>query len=182
MRQRAMVIFLRCQRSLRNEHSAFSTQHSAPKHTVTAYNRASSLCGLCVLGGELFPNDFHTRFYFSVPLSLRGGFSWMNIHSLTIESTRSAISQKEFTPVDLAKNFYKKIKAEDPEIHAYLTLCEDRALQQAERIDRIVKAGDPLPPLAGVPIGIKDVLVTKGVRTTAGSKILENFIPPYEIG
>src|ERR1051326_999111 len=104
----------------------------------------------------------------------------MNINSLTIESTRSAISQKEFTPVDLAKNFYKKIKAEDPEIQAYLTLCEDRALQQAERIDRMVKAGDPLPPLAGVPIGIKDVLVTKGVRTTAGSKILENFIPPYD--
>ncbi|HZD95323.1 MAG TPA: Asp-tRNA(Asn)/Glu-tRNA(Gln) amidotransferase subunit GatA, partial [Candidatus Sulfotelmatobacter sp.] len=65
-------------------------------------------------------------------------------------------------------------------IHAYLNLCEDRALQQAERIDRIVKAGDPLPPLAGVPVGIKDVMVTKGVRTTAGSKILENFIPPYD--
>src|ERR1051326_6866424 len=104
----------------------------------------------------------------------------MNIHSLTIESTRSAILQKKFTAADLAKNFYKKIEAEDPEIHAYLTLCEDRALQQAERIDRMVKAGDPLPPLAGVPIGIKDVMVTKGVRTTAGSKILENFIPPYD--
>src|ERR1041385_6345851 len=104
----------------------------------------------------------------------------MNIHSLTIESTRSACSQKEFTPVDLAKNFYKKIKAEDPEIQAYLTLCEDRALHQADRIDRLVNAGDPLPPLAGVPIGIKDVMVTKGVRTTAGSKILENFIPPYD--
>ncbi len=104
----------------------------------------------------------------------------MDINSFTIESTRSAISQKEFTAADLAKNFYKKIEAEDPEIHAYLTLCEDRALQQADRVDRIVKAGDPLPPLAGVPIGIKDVMVTKGVRTTAGSKILENFIPPYD--
>src|ERR1041385_3637840 len=103
----------------------------------------------------------------------------MNIHSLTIESTRSACSQKEFTPVDLAKNFYKKIKAEDPEIQAYLTLCEDRARQQAERIDRMASAGDPLPPLAGVPVGIKDVMVTRGVRTTAGSKILESFIPPY---
>jgi aspartyl-tRNA(Asn)/glutamyl-tRNA(Gln) amidotransferase subunit A len=104
----------------------------------------------------------------------------LDINSFTIESTRSAISQKEFTAADLAKNFYKKIEAEDPEIHAYLTLCEDRALQQADRVDRIVKAGDPLPPLAGVPIGIKDVMVTKGVRTTAGSKILENFIPPYD--
>jgi len=104
----------------------------------------------------------------------------LDINSFTIESTRSVISQKEFTAADLAKNFYKKIEAEDPEIHAYLTLCEDRALQQADRVDRIVNAGDPLPPLAGVPIGIKDVMATKGVRTTAGSKILENFIPPYD--
>jgi aspartyl-tRNA(Asn)/glutamyl-tRNA(Gln) amidotransferase subunit A len=76
--------------------------------------------------------------------------------------------------------FYSKIKSDDPEIHAYLTLCEDRARRQAERIDEMASAGDPLPPLAGVAVGIKDVMVTKGVRTTAGSKVLENFIPPYD--
>jgi aspartyl-tRNA(Asn)/glutamyl-tRNA(Gln) amidotransferase subunit A len=104
----------------------------------------------------------------------------VDLHSLTIDSTRSAIAQRKFTATDLVKEFYQKIKSEDPEIHAYLTLCEDRALQQAGCIDRLASAGDPLPPLAGVPVGIKDVMVTNGVRTTAGSKILENFTPPYD--
>src|SRR5207253_7970427 len=59
-------------------------------------------------------------------------------------------------------------------------LCRERALSQAARIDALAAKGDPLPPLAGVPIAIKDVMVTRGVRTTAGSKILENYIPPYD--
>src|SRR5689334_789390 len=104
----------------------------------------------------------------------------MNISSLTIDSTRTAIAEKQFTASGLVEEFCKKIKAEDGDIHAYLTLSEDRALQQAARIDRLAAKGDPLPPLGGVPMGIKDVMVTKGVRTTAGSKTLENFIPPYD--
>src|SRR6266852_2356830 len=104
----------------------------------------------------------------------------MNIDSLTIESTRTAIAEKQSTASSLVEEFYKKIKSEDGEIHAYLTLSEDRALQQAARIDKLAAQGDPLPPLAGVPMGIKDVMVTRGVRTTAGSKVLENFIPPYD--
>jgi aspartyl-tRNA(Asn)/glutamyl-tRNA(Gln) amidotransferase subunit A len=104
----------------------------------------------------------------------------MDLNSLTIESARTAIAEKRVTPSSLVENFYKKIKTDDPEIHAYLTLCEDRAFAHAKRIESLVSQGSPLPPLAGVPIGIKDVMVTKGVRTTAGSKILENFIPPYD--
>jgi aspartyl-tRNA(Asn)/glutamyl-tRNA(Gln) amidotransferase subunit A len=104
----------------------------------------------------------------------------MNLETLTIDSTRAAIAQKHMTAAGLVEAFYSKIKSDDPEIHAYLTLCEDRARRQAERIDEMASAGDPLPPLAGVAVGIKDVMVTKGVRTTAGSKVLENFIPPYD--
>ncbi|MBZ5530358.1 MAG: Asp-tRNA(Asn)/Glu-tRNA(Gln) amidotransferase subunit GatA [Acidobacteriia bacterium] len=104
----------------------------------------------------------------------------MDVSQLTIAATRSAIAEKKTTAVRLAESFYKKIKAEDPDIHAYLTLCEDRALAQAQRMDDLAAQGGPLPPLAGVPMGIKDVMVTRGVRTTAGSKILENFIPPYD--
>ena len=78
------------------------------------------------------------------------------------------------------EQFYSKIKDENPEIHAYLTLSEDRAFAQAKRIDDLVSKGAALPPLAGVPLGIKDGMVTKGLRTTAGSKILENYIPPYD--
>jgi aspartyl-tRNA(Asn)/glutamyl-tRNA(Gln) amidotransferase subunit A len=104
----------------------------------------------------------------------------LDLTNLTIESTRAAIAEKRVTPSALVEDFYKKIKAEDPEIQAYLTLCEDRALKQAKHIDDLVSKGAPLPLLAGVPIGIKDVMVTKGIRTTAGSKILGNFIPPYD--
>jgi len=104
----------------------------------------------------------------------------IDLNSLTIDSVRAAIAAKQITASSLVEQFYRKIKAEDPEIHAYLTLCEDRAAQRAKAIDDMVSRGAALPPLAGVPIGIKDVMVTKGVRTTAGSKVLENFIPPYD--
>src|SRR6476661_1012389 len=104
----------------------------------------------------------------------------MDLNSLTIDSTRTAVAAKQIAASELVKKFYGKIKSEDPEIHAYLTLCEDQALKHAKQIDDLVSKGSPLPPLAGVPVGIKDVMVTKGIRTTAGSKILENFIPPYD--
>jgi aspartyl-tRNA(Asn)/glutamyl-tRNA(Gln) amidotransferase subunit A len=106
--------------------------------------------------------------------------SQLELTSLTIESTRTAIAERRFTASNLVEQFYGKIKAEDPEIHAYLTLSEARALAQAKRIDALVSQGAPLPPLAGVPVGIKDVMVTQGVRTTAGSRVLETFIPPYD--
>ena len=104
----------------------------------------------------------------------------MQIDHLTIESTRSAIAEKRLTATSVVEEFYRKIKAEDEDVHAYLTLCEERAFAQAKRIDDLVARSGPLPPLAGVPVAIKDVMVTKGVRTTAGSKILEHFVPPYD--
>jgi aspartyl-tRNA(Asn)/glutamyl-tRNA(Gln) amidotransferase subunit A len=104
----------------------------------------------------------------------------MDLNALTIESARTAIAEKHATASDLVEQFYAKIKADDPEIHSYLTLSQDRAFTQAKYMDGLVSQGAPLPPLAGVPVGIKDVMVTRGVRTTAGSKILENFIPPYD--
>ncbi|HEV8493880.1 MAG TPA: Asp-tRNA(Asn)/Glu-tRNA(Gln) amidotransferase subunit GatA [Candidatus Angelobacter sp.] len=104
----------------------------------------------------------------------------MDLNLLTVEAVRTAIAEKRTTAAALVEQFYAKIQADDADIHAYLTLSEDRAFAQAKHIDDFVSKGAPLPPLAGVPIGIKDVMVTKGLRTTAGSKILENFIPPYD--
>jgi aspartyl-tRNA(Asn)/glutamyl-tRNA(Gln) amidotransferase subunit A len=106
--------------------------------------------------------------------------SLMDLNSLTIEAVRNAIAEKRTTATTLVEQFYAKIKADDSDVHAYLTLSEDRALAQANYIDGLVSKGAALPPLAGVPTGIKDVMATKGVRTTAGSKILDNFIPPYD--
>ena len=104
----------------------------------------------------------------------------MDIDLLTVESTRTAIAEKQFTAAALVDAFYEKIRRDDPETGAYLTLSEDRAHAQAARIDGLADKGDALPPLAGVPIGVKDVISTTGVRTTAGSKILANYDPPYD--
>ena len=104
----------------------------------------------------------------------------MDLNALTIESARAAVAEGRATASALAESFYQKIEAEDGEVGAYLTLSRERALAKAAEIDGLTAKGDPLPPLAGVPIAVKDVLVTKGVRTTAGSKILEKFVPPYD--
>jgi aspartyl-tRNA(Asn)/glutamyl-tRNA(Gln) amidotransferase subunit A len=104
----------------------------------------------------------------------------MNIDALTVASTRIAMEEKQITAKALVDAFYAKIEAEDPAIGAYLTLSKERAYRQAARVDELADRGDELPALAGVPIAVKDVFTTKDVRTTAGSKILENFIAPYD--
>src|SRR5882724_1287254 len=104
----------------------------------------------------------------------------MNSPSLTIESARSSVQQRKTTALALAEAHYAQIQKEDGQIGAFLTLCKDRALEQADRIDRLAAEGKPLPVLGGVPVAIKDVMVTRGVRTTAGSKSLDKYIPPYD--
>ena len=104
----------------------------------------------------------------------------MNLNSLTIDAARSAVQDRKVTATTLAEEFYTEIQKDDPRIGAYLILSKDRALEQAGRMDQLVSRGEKLPPLGGVPIGIKDVLTTRGVRTTAGSKILGNYIPPCD--
>jgi aspartyl-tRNA(Asn)/glutamyl-tRNA(Gln) amidotransferase subunit A len=104
----------------------------------------------------------------------------MDLNLLTIDSARLAVQERQTTATSLAESFYQRIEKEDPQIHAYLTLCKDRALTQAQRIDKLADAGERLPALGGVPVAIKDVMVTRGVRSTAGSKILANFVPLYD--
>src|SRR5277367_4127062 len=104
----------------------------------------------------------------------------MNSTVLTIERVRSIVQKRKTTAFALAEAHYARIEKEDAQIGAYLTLCKERALEQADRIDRMAAEGKPLPPLGGVPVGIKDVMSTRGVRTTAGSKILGHYIPPYD--
>jgi len=104
----------------------------------------------------------------------------MELTALTIDAARSAIQDRKTTSMALVESFYELIQKEDGEIGAFLTLTKERALEQADRIDRIAAEGRPLPPLGGVPVGVKDVMCTRGVRTTAGSKILGNFVPPYD--
>jgi aspartyl-tRNA(Asn)/glutamyl-tRNA(Gln) amidotransferase subunit A len=81
---------------------------------------------------------------------------------------------------DLAAAYYDRIAANNGQLNIYLSLTKERALEQALRIDALATKGDPLPPLAGIPVGIKDVLVMRGAPSTAGSRILKGYRPPYD--
>ncbi len=94
----------------------------------------------------------------------------MNIDLLTIDSAREAVLRRQTTAKSLVDSFYAKIESEDPKIGAYLTLCRERAYAQAAKMDAVVDHGDDLPPLGGIPVAVKDLFMTRGVRTTAGSK------------
>jgi aspartyl-tRNA(Asn)/glutamyl-tRNA(Gln) amidotransferase subunit A len=98
----------------------------------------------------------------------------------TISSARDAVVSKKISARELAAEYFKRIASRNGELNAYLALSEERAHAQADKIDALIAAGKPAPPLAGVPIAIKDVISTRGVRTTCGSKILQNYIPPYD--
>ena len=105
----------------------------------------------------------------------------IDLNRLTISSTVTAIQERQTTATALVEDFYKKIEAEDRgRTNAYLALSKDRAFAKAAQVDAIADKGDPLPVLGGVPIAIKDVMNTRGVPTTAGSKILGSYIPPYD--
>jgi aspartyl-tRNA(Asn)/glutamyl-tRNA(Gln) amidotransferase subunit A len=98
----------------------------------------------------------------------------------TAASVREALKTKRVSARELAADFYARIEKRNPELNAYLALSPDRAFAQADRIDASIAKGAALPPLAGVPIAIKDVISTRGVTTTCGSKFLESYVPPYE--
>src|ERR1700737_3019496 len=98
----------------------------------------------------------------------------------TIDGVREALTAKKVSARELAAEYYKRNETRNPELNASLTLSEERAYAQAFRVDALISAGKPLPPLAGVPVAVKDVISTRGVRTTCGSKILENYVPPYD--
>jgi aspartyl-tRNA(Asn)/glutamyl-tRNA(Gln) amidotransferase subunit A len=97
-----------------------------------------------------------------------------------LAALRDDLANGRTKAVDLANGYYERIERLNPKLNIYLSLTKDRALAQAARVDAIAAKGDPLPPLAGIPIGIKDVLIMQGAPSTAGSKILEGYRPPYD--
>jgi aspartyl-tRNA(Asn)/glutamyl-tRNA(Gln) amidotransferase subunit A len=98
----------------------------------------------------------------------------------TMQELRAQITAGTAKAADLAARYYDRIAEINPHLNIYLSLTKGRALQQAERVDALAAKGDPLPPLAGIPVGIKDVLVMQGAPATAGSRILEGYRPPYD--
>jgi aspartyl-tRNA(Asn)/glutamyl-tRNA(Gln) amidotransferase subunit A len=97
-----------------------------------------------------------------------------------IDGVKEALAAKKISARELVGEFYGRIEAKNPGLNAYLTLSQERARRQTDRIDALIAEGKPLPALAGVPVAIKDVISTQGVKTTCGSKILENYFPPYD--
>jgi aspartyl-tRNA(Asn)/glutamyl-tRNA(Gln) amidotransferase subunit A len=104
----------------------------------------------------------------------------MDIASLTINKVQEGLRARQFSSVELATTALKFAREENPKTNAYLSFSEDRALAAARRVDQKLARGEDAGPLAGVPVAVKDVIVTQGVRTTCGSKLLANYIPPYD--
>jgi aspartyl-tRNA(Asn)/glutamyl-tRNA(Gln) amidotransferase subunit A len=100
------------------------------------------------------------------------------MHALTVSEVAEGLRKKEFSSVELTKGLLARISQLNPDIHAYVTLCEEEALKQAEEAD--ANMADAVSPLYGVPMGLKDIFNTRGVRTTCCSNILKNFVPPYD--
>jgi len=103
-----------------------------------------------------------------------------NGHEWTIESVREALAAKRISARELTAEFCRRIEQRNPELNAYLALSPERAYKQADYIDGLVTRGEPLPRLAGLPLAVKDVLSTRGVVTTCGSRILEGYRPPFD--
>ncbi len=98
----------------------------------------------------------------------------------TLAELRAGVVEGHIKASELAARYYDRIAEINPQLNIYLSLTKERALEQASRIDAAAAKGDPLGPLAGIPVGIKDVLVVRGAPSTAGSKILKNYQPPYD--
>lgn len=104
----------------------------------------------------------------------------MNIATLTIAEIRKSLLAKTYSAEELCREALAFAEAENPSTNAYLHFSPERALESARMVDAKIAAGEDPGMLAGVPVGVKDVIVTKGVRTTCASRLLEHFVPPYD--
>lgn len=106
----------------------------------------------------------------------------MDLHQLTIKEVKDGLKSKNFSSVELTKACLARIKQVEPAINAFVTICEEEALEQAKKADELASQGEALQnmPLLGIPFSIKDNFCTYEVRTTASTKVLDDFIPPYD--
>src|ERR1035437_10076895 len=102
----------------------------------------------------------------------------MKLNNLTIKQARDGLKAKQFSSVELVTACLEQIKAKNSNLNAFITVCEKEALEKAKAADELIKAGQDLP-LLGIPIAAKDIFSTKGIKTTAGSNVLADYVPQY---
>lgn len=104
----------------------------------------------------------------------------MNLTDLTVHELRDKLRNGEITSVEIVNDFYSRIEKLEDKVDSFITLTKENALEEAKKADERIKKGENLGDLTGIPIAIKDNIVTDGVKTTCASKMLENFVPPYD--
>jgi aspartyl-tRNA(Asn)/glutamyl-tRNA(Gln) amidotransferase subunit A len=102
------------------------------------------------------------------------------LHQLTIHEAHKLLKQRKISSTELTKSVLKRIAEVEGKVHACVTIVEDIALKKAKKVDNYIKTAHEITPLTGIPTLIKDVICTQGIKTTCSSKILENFVPPYD--
>src|SRR5215510_14370180 len=103
----------------------------------------------------------------------------MNLKNITADKLVALYKNRDLTISEVIQSVYEEIDRVDKNVRAFLSLCPDRALDEARRLDSRIAAGETIEALAGVPVAIKDNIVVRDMPATAGSKVLEGYVPPY---
>ena len=103
----------------------------------------------------------------------------MKLKDITADKLVGLYKNRDLTVTEVISSAYEEIGRVDKDVRAFISICPDRAFAEARRMDAKISAGEPLEPLAGVPVAIKDNMTIRDVKTTCGSRVLENYIPPY---
>src|SRR5207244_2437464 len=103
----------------------------------------------------------------------------MNLKNITADKLIALYKNRDLTVTEVITNVYDEIERTDQDVRSFISLSRDRALEEARRLDTRIAAGERLEPLAGVPVAIKDNMTIRDTVTTCGSRILENYVPPY---
>jgi len=105
---------------------------------------------------------------------------FMNLRNLTIKQIHQGLLKRDFSAVELAEYFLREIESKNPDLFAYLFFDKQKVLLQAKQVDEWISEGREISELAGIPFAVKDNILVEGIPCTAGSKILENYIAPYD--